>query len=293
MLTICDPHIHLWDLSTGLYPGLEKPSEGFVGSNAAICRDYLLPEYLAEAGDTIKIAAAVHVEAFPSDPLAEVETIQKVANNSPIPIAIVGNADLTNPNVKELFDAMSNCPALRGIRHVINLHDDPILTYVKQDFLADPNFARGLRELESRKLNFDLQLYPRQAEAAVRLLADTPALNVVVNHAAMWCDRTPAGWTAWKSALRRLASLPNISMKISGLGMFDKNFTRESIRPLVYECLEVFGIERCMFASNFPVDKLFSDFAHLWNCFDALASDLNAPARSALFEQNARRAYNI
>ncbi|WP_136660028.1 amidohydrolase family protein [Nitratireductor sp. XY-223] len=292
-MRICDPHIHLWDLSTGLYPGLETPSVGFIGSNAPICRDYLLAEYLAEAGEGLNVVAAVHVEAFPTDPLAEVAHVQKMADASPTPLAIVGNADLTSPDVGGLLDRMRAHSALRGIRHVVNLHDDPALSYVQTDYLSDPDFARGLHELETRELSFDLQLYPHQVEAAVRVFSGLDNLSVIVNHAGMWCDRTPSGWTAWKAALRRLADLPNVTMKISGLGMFDRAFTIESLRPLVSECLEVFGPDRAMFASNFPVDKLFSDFSTLWSSFDAITADLPRDSRHALFEANARRIYRI
>ena len=292
-MRICDPHIHLWDLSTRLYPGLETPSEGFIGSNAPICRDYLLAEYLAEADGGLNATGAVHVEAFPTDPLAEVAHVQKMADTSPTPLAIVGNADLTRPDVGGLLDCMRAHSAFRGIRHVVNLHEDPALSYVQTDYLSDPGFARGLHELETRGLSFDLQLYPHQAEAAVRVLSGMDSLNVIVNHAAMWCDRTLAGWTTWKAALRQLADLPNVAMKISGLGMFDHPFTIESLRPLVCECLDVFGPDRAMFASNFPVDKLFSDFGTLWKSFDAITADLPLDKRQALFEGNARRIYRI
>jgi predicted TIM-barrel fold metal-dependent hydrolase len=290
-MRICDPHIHLWDLWTRLYPGLETPSLGFIGSNAPIARSYLLPEYLQEGGTEIEIAAAVHVEAFPTDPLAEVAHVQRMADASPIPLAIVGNADLTRPDVGDLLDRMMPHSALRGIRQVVNLHSDPSLTYTSRDLLADPAFARGLAQLARRGLRFDLQLYPHQATAAARLLDATPDLQVILNHAGMWADRTFGGWRAWKAALRDLAARPQTSVKISGLGMFDRNWTAAGIRPLILETLEAFGTERAMFASNFPVDKLFSDFPSLWAAFAAAVQDQDEAVQDALFHGNARRIY--
>ncbi|MGQ0567347.1 MAG: amidohydrolase family protein [Gemmobacter sp.] len=291
-MRICDPHIHLWDLSTGLYPGLETPSTGFIGSNAAIARSYLLPEYLAEGGD-IQIAAAVHVEAFPTDPLAEVVHVQAMADAAPIPLGIVGNADLTHPDVGDLLDRMKACKALRGIRQVVNLHPDPTLTYTRRDLLADPGFAEGLEALAARGLTFDLQLYPHQTEAAARLIAATPGLTVILNHAGMWADRTLAGWTAWKQALRQLAALPLVHVKISGLGMFDHTWTPAGIRPLILETLDAFGRDRAMFASNFPVDRLFSDFPSLWHAFADAVANLDAETQAALLHDNARRIYRL
>lgn len=183
--------------------------------------------------------------------------------------------------------------ALRGIRQVVNLHPDPRLTYTSRDLLADPAFATGLAALARRGLRFDLQLYPHQVRAAARLIEATPGLQVILNHAGMWADRTSAGWKAWKAALRDLAALPQVSVKISGLGMFDPAWTAAGIRPLILETLEAFGTDRAMFASNFPVDKLFSDFPALWAAFAAAVADQDAATRDALFCGNARRIYAI
>jgi predicted TIM-barrel fold metal-dependent hydrolase len=293
MLRICDPHIHLWDLRTGLYPGLETPSDGFIGNNAPIARDYLLPEYLGEAGHGISIVAAVHVEAFPTDPLAEVRHLQTMADQSPIPIGIVGNADLTRPDLPDLLDRMMASGALRGIRKVVNRHADPRYTYVTADYLADPAFHRGLTSLGERGLSFDLQLYPHQTTDAAALVRANPGMQIILNHAGMWVDRTLSGWQDWKAGLRRLAACPNVAAKISGLGMFDTGWTTESIRPLALEVIEVFGVDRVMFASNFPVDKLFSTFPALWQAFDAITADFTPDERSAMFEGNARHIYRI
>jgi predicted TIM-barrel fold metal-dependent hydrolase len=292
-MRICDPHIHLWDLWTRLYPGLEVPSVGFIGSNAPIARSYLLAEYLAEGGGEIEIAAAVHVEAFPTDPLAEVAHVQGMADAAPIALGIVGNADLTRADVGDLLDRMMVHGALRGIRQVVNLHPDPRLTYTSRDLLADPGFARGLAALAERGLSFDLQLYPHQCDAAAHLIEAAPDLRVILNHAGMWADRNGAGWRDWKASLRRLAALPQVCVKISGLGMFDTTWTPAGIRPLILETLEVFGTDRAMFASNFPVDKLFSDFPAVWRAFAGSVADLTDAEQSALLHDNARRIYRI
>jgi predicted TIM-barrel fold metal-dependent hydrolase len=292
-LPICDPHIHLWDLATGLYPGLETPSTGFIGDNTAIARSYLLPEFLAEAGPAITVTSAVHVEAIPTDPLAEVRHIQTMADTAPIPLGIVGNADLTRPDLGDLLDRMQESPMLHGIRQIINLHPDPALTYVSKDYLAEPAFHRGFAELAPRGLSFDLQLYPHQMPAAARLAKTHPDTMIILNHAGMWADRTAEGWKAWKSGLRALAACPNVRVKISGLGMLDRSFTTESLRPLVLEVVEAFGTGRAMFASNFPVDKLFSTYPTLWGCFDTITRSFSAPERDALFQTNARATYRI
>lgn len=292
-MQIIDPHIHLWDLATGLYPGLETPSDSFIGNNTPIARSYLPEEYLAEGADEFEIIGAVHIEAFPTDPLAEVAHISNMAEGLAIPLAIVGKADLRQPDAEALLDAMMEYAPFRGIRQVLNHHSNPGLTYTQSDLLADPDWQRGFALLAPRRLSFDLQLYPHQAGVAARLAANHPETQIVLNHAAMWADRDLSGWRQWKAALRDLAAVPNVSCKISGLGMFDHDWTVESLRPLALEAIGAFGTERCMLASNFPVDKLFGRFAPLWRAFDEITRNFTAEERAGMFHDNARRIYRL
>jgi predicted TIM-barrel fold metal-dependent hydrolase len=93
--------------------------------------------------------------------------------------------------------------------------------------------------------------------------------------------------------MRLLAGCPNVAVKISGLGMADRNWTEASMRPFVLATIELFGVERCLFASNFPVDKLMSDYRTLWQAYDNITRDFSADERAALFQGNAARYYRI
>ena len=292
-LRIVDPHIHLWDLSTGLYPGLETPSAGFIGDNAAIARSYLLPEFLAEPAGAVEIVGAVHVEAFPTDPVAEVRGLDAVAAASPVPLGIIGYADLSSPDVGSVLEAQQAFVAFRGIRQVINRHPDPFLNYVGRDFMEDPAWHRGFARLAPLGLSFDLQLYPSQMAQAARLADAHPDTSIVLDHAGMWADRNLGGWREWRDGMRALAARDNVTVKMSGLGMFDHRWSVESIRPLVLETLDAFGTARSMFASNFPVDKLFGEYATLWLAFDAIVADLSQDERDSLFRCNAVRIYRL
>lgn len=293
-LKVVDPHFHLWDLTTGNYPHFETPSEGFIGSNAAIARSYLWEEFLAEGGGAVELVGAVHVEAIPVDPLRETEYMQAVADRAGVPLGIVARADLTAPDIGEVLDRhAAAAPALRGVRQILNRHQDPLYNYVDTDFMRAPGFDDGLRALATRGLVFDLQIYPGQMEEAAALAVRHQELAFVLNHAGMWVDRTLAGWRAWRDGLRRLAACDNVSVKISGLGMFDREWTNASIRPLVLETLDAFGAGRAMFASNFPVDKLFSDYPAVWRAFERIVADLSEHERAALFRGSAVAAYRL
>ena len=292
-LQVVDPHIHLWDLSTGLYPHFERPTKGRNGSNAAICRSYLLEEFLDEGEGEVEIAGAVHIEAFPTEPVRESETLQTVADRSPVPIVLVGNADLTAGDFASVLDRHSAFPIFRGIRQVVNRHDRPDLNYVARDFMSEATFLAGLKLLGTRGFSFDLQLYPHQMDTAAALVSQAADTRFVLNHAGMWADRGLAGWKQYKAGLRTLAAQPNVAVKISGLGMLDPKWTVESIRPLVLETLEAFGVERAMFASNFPVDKLYSDYPTVWRAFAAIVADFSDAEKASLFRDNARSIYRI
>lgn len=285
--TIIDPHIHLWDLWTRLYPHFEKPSKTRNGSNAAIARSYHLEEFLEEGGDRFSIAGAVHVEAFPTDPVRETEVIQSIADRSPIPIVMVAGGDLRSPEFRGQLERQLQYPVLRGFRQVLNRAGRT------EEILTSPDFAASLKMLGERGLSFDLQLFPDQMTQAARIIADCPGTRFIVNHTGMWNDRTPAGWKAWKQGMLLLASLDNVAVKISGLGMLDPKWTVESFRPLVLETLEYFSVERVMFASNFPVDKLTSSYPDLWDCFSRITESLTGEDQNRLFFENSQKYYRM
>jgi predicted TIM-barrel fold metal-dependent hydrolase len=283
-LRVVDPHFHLWDdLSTGNYRMRTPEAAG-----------YLFQNYLSEGRGEVELAGAVHIEAIAHDPIAETAYVQSVADTSSFPIGIVAHVDLAAPDAAAALDRqLAVAPALRGIRQILNRHPDPAWNYVDDDYLALPAFEAGFRLLESRGLSFDMQLYPAQMSAAAALAARHAGTQIIVNHAGMWVDRTLAGWRQWRDGIRRLAAHPNVAVKISGLCKFDRDWTVESYRPIVYETLDAFGTERSMFASNFPVDKRRADFVTVWRTFERIVADLSVAERAALFSENARRLYRL
>ena len=110
----------------------------------------------------------------------------------------------------------------------------------------------------------------------------------------MFVDRgSVAGWREWRDGLRALAAASNVAIKLSGMGMVDHRWTVESLRPYALEAIDAFGAERAMFASNFPVDRLYGSYAALWRAFEAIVADMSAAERDALFRRNAERIYRI
>lgn len=294
-LEVVDPHFHLWDVPAGNYPWLEKPSTGRSGDNTAIARTYEIVEYLAESGPDIDVVKAVFVEAIPVDPIMETRYVQAAADGPGrgLPQGIVAHADLSADTIRDVLTAHCESPNMRGIRQILNWHKNSDFTYTQRQLMDDPNWHTGFALLKQFNLSFDMQIYPGQAAQGAALAAQHPDQLIIINHAGMWVDRTLAGWREWRDGLRTLAREPNIAIKLSGFGMQDMQWTLESIRPLILETIDAFGTQRSMFASNFPVDKLYSDFPTVWKAFDAIVRDFSETERAALFRTNAERLYRI
>jgi predicted TIM-barrel fold metal-dependent hydrolase len=129
--------------------------------------------------------------------------------------------------------------------------------------------------------------------AAAELAAAHPDVQVIVNHAGMPTDRDKAGLKAWRDGLALLAERPNVACKISGLAMIDRGWTVDSLRPFVLRVIETFGPERCMFASNFPVEKVHGAFGAFYEAYDTITADFGEAERVLLFGETAARVYRL
>jgi predicted TIM-barrel fold metal-dependent hydrolase len=165
---------------------------------------------------------------------------------------------------------------------------------VGRHYMREAQWRQNFALLKKYSLSFDLQLYPSQMNDAVALAQEHPDTPFIVNHAGMFVDRSSVeGFRAWRDGLRALAACPNVAVKISGLAMFDHQWSVESFRPYVLETIDAFGCDRAMFASNFPVDRLFATYEGLWNAYAAIVEDLSGTEKHALFISNAERIYRI
>jgi len=295
MREIVDAHHHLWDPARLPYPWLQGPpfAPSVAGDVAPISGKYLLEDFLADTAG-YQLSGSVHVDAGCGDRLGETRWLQEMHEARGLPTAIVACVPLHHPDAETMLAAHAANPAMRGIRHILNYDPDPNITYVdRPDLMSDPAWLKGYAALERHGLSFDLQVYPWQLAGAAELAARFPATRMILNHAGMPIHQRDMGLKTWKDGLRKLASRPNTSAKISGLGMVDWHWTTESIRPLVLETIEAFGPDRCMFASNFPVDRLYSSFATLYEAFETIVAGFSAAEQHALFAGNARRIYRL
>jgi len=296
-MQVVDPHIHLWDLKTHHYPWLANPGESFVGDARELKHDYLIGDLLRDAGP-VQVLKLVHVDANhdPADPVEETRWLQHVADNEGhgLPTAIVAGADLSADNAQEVLEGHAAFANTRGIRQILNVHANPLYDYVGRHYMREPQWRNNFALLKKYSMSFDLQLYPSQMKEAAELAQEHPDTQFIVNHAGMFVDRSSVeGFRAWRDGLRALAACPNVAVKISGLAMFDHQWSIESFRPYVLATIDTFGCERAMFASNFPVDRLFATYEGLWNAYASIVKDLSDIEKEGLFKSNAERIYRI
>ncbi len=259
-----DAHHHLWDLSAVHYPWLMAEGVArFFGDPTPIQQDYLLTEFRGDA-EAQRFAASVHIQVGAEDGLAEAKWVQSVADANPDwPMAQVVFCDLTTPDLGAQLDAFQALPTVRGVRQIVGRAPGEDAVTGTNDLLDSPRFLEGLREAGRRGLSFDLQLIPDLMEKTAQVLERAPDTNVALCHAGSPYDRSAKGLENWAGQLRRLSALPQVSCKLSGLGMFQHDWQIDDFRPIIETCLDQFGPNRSMFGSNFPVDSLYSDYATL------------------------------
>lgn len=290
-----DAHVHFWDLAHLRYDWLSPPfGEGPNGDVSAIARTYLPADYRAETARWI-VAGAVHVDAGARSDEAWAETVwlEGLADTTGLPTAIVAHADLAAPSLDEALDRQSRSRRVRGIRQIVNWHPDSQRTYTSHDLTHRPEWRRGFARLAAYGLSFDLQCYPNQVESLAPLLARHDDVRVFLNHMGMPVTSDEDGIARWRAAIRTLATLPQVAIKLSGMGFAWRDWTEDRVRPLILEAIDVFGTDRAMFASDLPTDRLFGTLDRHLSAYHAIVADFSRADRAALFGGNANRLYRL
>ena len=296
-LPIVDAHQHFWDLERNYLPWLcdERPIPFRYGDYRTLRRNYLPADYLRDAANH-QVVKTVHVETEwdPADPVGETRWLQEIIAASGFPHAIVAGARLDDPGVEAVLAGHAGFPQLRGIRHKPTAAPSP--GRVEQNApgsMGDPAWRRGFARLQKYGLSFDLQTpWWHFAEAAV-LARDFPDTPIILNHTGLPADRSADGLARRRQAMATLAAEPNVAVKISGLGQPGRPWTVEANRPIVLDTIRIFGIERCMFASNFPVDGLCADFDTIFAGFKTIVRGFAVADQRCLFHDNAVRIYRL
>jgi len=316
-LPICDPHHHLWDF---------RPEP-------AAYQRYLLPDLAEDLRSGHHVRSTVFIEVktrYRADgpeemrPVGEVAFVEGLATESArgtygraqVAAAIIGYADLKRgEQVAPVLEAMQAAsPArFRGIRHAVGWDPSPELANRDiQGVLSSDHYRAGARVLASMGLCLENSLYhPQLAELAAFARA-VPDLTIILNHLGglvrigPYANRDDDVLPAWRRGIAAVAACPNVMMKLGGVGQHRFGFNwharaqpigseelATALAPLMHYCLAQFGPERCMFESNFPVDKVSYSYNVVYNAFKRLSTGYSAAERAAMFHDTAARVYRI
>jgi predicted TIM-barrel fold metal-dependent hydrolase len=296
-LPIVDAHQHFWDLERNYLPWLsdEPPIPFRYGDYRALRRNYLPADYIRDAaGHNVVKTVYVETEWDPRDPVGETRWLQEIIGATGFPHGIVAGARLDDPEVESVLAGHSELPRVRGIRHKPKAASAP--DRVEKNApgsMGDPAWRRGFALLERYGLSFDLQTPWWHLEEAAALARDFPNIQIILNHTGLPADRSPEGLASWRAAMTTLAACANAAVKISGLGQPGQPWTVEANGPVVRDAIRILGIERCMFASNFPVDGLCASFDKIYSGFKTTVQDLPVADQRRLFHDNAIRIYRL
>jgi predicted TIM-barrel fold metal-dependent hydrolase len=311
-MPICDAHHHLW----------ERPP-----------RDYLLRDLLADLASGHHIVSTVAIECGhgywrdgPDEmkPVGETEFLEKLSTQAAgnpaiktkIAAAIVGFADLTlGDGVARVLEAhLSVSPdRFRGIRHSTTWDaSNALRSDAPAGMLADLKFREGFAWLKRFNLSFDAWLYHPQLAELADLACAFPDVTIILNHMGAplgvgpYANKRDDVFRIWARGIAILGDCPNVFVKLGGLGSERSGYDwhkreiqpsstelAQALKPYIDECIEQFGVSRCLFESNFPVEKRSNSYVALWNAFKRVTENYSAAERAALFHDTATRVYRI
>jgi predicted TIM-barrel fold metal-dependent hydrolase len=284
---IVDTHHHLWDLDRFRYdwlaPGGRADIEQVLGDYGEIRHDYLVEDLIGDYRGA-NVVKSVHVQADISeaDPVVETAWLQGISDSHGFPHAIIASTDLRSEQIEAELERHGAFAGLRGIRMPES-----------DDLLSDASFRRGVGALAVRGLSLEADV-PARYMPELRSLAEAfPDMRFFLGHTGFPEQRSDSYFKAWRSAIRDVAGAQNVVVKISGLGMGDHRWSIESIRPWVMEAIEAFGPERCVFGTNWPVDRLYSDMTMLIDAYRTLLGGFTRGEQDDLLRRNAERFYDI
>jgi len=294
MIPIIDAHHHIWRQAD--LPWLQGPMlPRIFGPYEPLRRDYAIEEFLSDIAGS-GIAGSVYVQANWAKDQAVDETawVQSVADRHGWPHAIVGYADLLDEDAETAIKRQTVFPLMRGVRMQLHWHENPLYRFASApDLAADPRLRRNMRVLAHHGLCFDLQVFGSQMVGAAALAAANRDITFVLQHAGMLEDLSDAGVATWREDMQRLADQPNVVTKLSALGTFMHRNDPAHIAFIVAETIALFGAERCLFGSNFPIEKLWTSYGDLVAAYRNAIAGMSVETQKQVLQGTAARVYKL
>jgi predicted TIM-barrel fold metal-dependent hydrolase len=289
---IIDAHAHLLNTSDLTYAWIANPSPKLtrlLPNYYDIARDFGPADYESAVGDTA-IAAVIACEFGASDPRAEVDWIQRCHDDTGCPAAFIAAIDLSSPDRADHLARYRDQPVVRAVRQPLYWSDDPLTRLgARPDFLTDPAWRRGFELVAGSGFVWDLLVYSEQLPAAESVVRDFPEVPIVLEATGWPLDQSAAGFAKWRDALASISRYRNVTLKLQGLPLvFGPG---AALTPWLRTAVDIFGADRCLFATHLPVDALLWSPAELIASVHADLGHLGLPDLAELFGGTARRVY--
>jgi predicted TIM-barrel fold metal-dependent hydrolase len=289
-----DTHHHIWRRKDVAWLA-DPPIPRMFGDYFGIRRDYSVEEWM---NDIVPqgFTKSVHVTAMwgPGKELEETRWLQQTADKHGFPHGIVCNANLADPDVETALKAQKQFPNMRGVRQMLYWDKEPVRQGApRPDLCNSPEFHRGFALLEKHDLSFELQVYAPQARYAVELIKAFPNVRMILVHAGMLTERTPTAIDEWRAALTAMAAFPNLHIKLSGLGMYSNGITYAQARQVIRDAIQIFGVDRTIYGSNFPLEKLHSSYADFFGIYRRVLAEYTDVEQQKMLHDNAVEFYRL
>lgn len=295
-VTLIDAHHHLWEIGQNRHPSLRGPQHAsFIGDNTAIRRNYLPDDYRRDAAGH-NVLTTVHCEAEweRDDQLGETRWITALHDQHGLPGAIVAHAWFDTTDAEEILAAQAAFPLVRGIRSkpVTAASPDKMMPGVAGT-MQDEKWLRGFALLERYGLPWDLRVPFWHLEEAAAVARAFPRTPIILNHTGFPWDRSEEGLAAWRRGMAALAREPNVWVKVSEFGMKDRAWEYDENSRIALDAIAIFGIERSVFATNFPVASLKIGYDALVVAMSRMLADRSSEDREKFFWKNAAAFYRL
>jgi len=293
-MTIVDAHHHIWRRAD--LPWLLGPTQPRIfGPYDGLKRDYTIEEFLDDIAGT-GVSRAVYVQAnwAPNWFVDEAAFVSRVNARTGWPHAISAFCDMTQADARRDLDRLAQYPLVRGIRHQMHHHENPLYRFASgPQVVASERVIANVGRLADYGFVFELQIFAAQAQAALALVDACPRVTFVLQHAGMPQDLSHEGKALWRERIAMLARRGNVVCKVSGFGTFLRANDPDHIAWTVHQALALFGPERCLYGSNFPIEKLWTGYGDLVGAVKAATAALLFEAAAAVFHDTAARVYRL
>ena len=286
-IPLVDTHFHLHDMKRPelRYSWLERDAiHGFLGNIDALkAQHYWIEDYVAEIRFA-NVAKAIHVQAAlgTTDPVNETKWLQAFGDKTGFPQGIVAECHLAQPDAEAVLERHMQYANVRGVRD-----------FGEGRYFVDSAWRSGFAFMQRHNLVSCIDTRIQFFDDLIDLAGAFPNIMICVDHCAIPEARDDDYFKRWSTAMRALARANNVVMKISGLGMMDWLWTVESIRPWVLGSIDAFGVDRVVFGSNWPVDRMFSSYPDLINAYAVIIANFTKDEQAKMFSRNAETLFRI